>query len=409
MRWVAAALCVSVACAADAIGTDERALIGGAPSSDAAVVQLDLGAGPCSGVVVSSRVVLTAAHCRGDGVGEVRVGASAPWSETAAVIAVHVHRAAIAGASAYDLALLRLATPLSVVPLPIAEDAAELATTRVIGFGRRVASDSASTGVRMTATIAIDRHDDALLYSAASGPAFTCNGDSGGAALDARGAVAAIVVAGDAACAGASQLARVDRERAWITAVMAAWDGPCSADGVCAGGGDCALDPDCDVCAFDGTCAPACAAPDLDCPLGPGPGASCADDLGCESRLCAIAPDDATTRFCSQPCAGGCPSPITACVADRCVYPGATPGALGAACTADDACRSGVCDRGLDACAVRCGNADACPDGYACASTGRGALCRPDDGGCAVGVGAGPAVALALLGLRRRRRRARRD
>lgn len=406
MRWVSAALCVSLACAGEPVGTSDRRLIGGEPSSDAAVVQLELGAGPCSGVVISSRVVLTAAHCLGAGVSEVRVGASAPWSETAAVIAVHAHRAAVAGTSAHDVALVRLATPLTVAPLAISEDAAALATARVIGFGRRVADDPASTGVRLTATLTIDRHDDALLYSAAAGPAFTCNGDSGGPALDARGAVAAIVVAGDAACAGASQLARVDRERAWIAEVMAAWDGPCSADGAC--GGDCTLDPDCAPCGLDGTCTPACAAPDLDCPLGPGPGATCTDDLGCESRRCAVAPDDPTTRFCSQPCAGGCPAPITACVADRCVYPGPTPGALGAACTADDACRSGVCDRGLDACAVRCGDGDACPDGYACASTGRGALCRPDDGGCAVGAGAGPAVALALLGLRRRRRRARR-
>lgn len=377
------------------------AVVGGDASADASAVMLESSAGPCSGVVVAPRVVLTAAHCVGaDGV--VHVGAAAPWAETVAIVATHRHRAWQAGALVDDLALVRLATAVAAPPrAPRALDAAPLAAVQVIGYGRRRADDPASVGVRTTATLAIAERDAALLYTAASGPGFTCAGDSGAPALDADGAIAALVVAGDAGCAGASRLARVDRARAWIAEVVAAWDGPCAADGACATG--CARDPDCDPCALDGACHAGCAAPDLDCPLGPGAGATCVDDLACESRRCVVAPDDPTTRYCSAACAtaADCPAPLDACAAQTCGYAGPTPGRLGSACTADATCASGVCDRGLAACAVACGVDDACPAGQACASTGQGPLCRPASGGCALGGGGGGggllAVALALM------------
>lgn len=399
---------------ASGLTTSPVALVGGAAADDAAAVALESATGPCSGVVVAPRVVLTAAHCLGAAM-VVHVGAAAPWDATVAVVAQHRHRRWVAGGSAYDLALVRLATPLAVAALPIrTADAAALTAVRVIGFGRTVAADPASAGVRRTAALTVAAADDAVLYTAATGSAFTCAGDSGGPALDGAGAVAALVVAGDPACAGASRLARVDREAAWIAAVIAAWDGPCAADGACAA--SCAtVDPDCDPCGLDGTCAAGCAAPDLDCPLGGLPGEVCAAVVDCESRRCEPAPDDATTRYCTVACdaATPCPAPITACADGVCVYPGPTPGRLGAACDDDGACASGLCDRGLGVCAVRCGAGDACPADQACASTGQGRLCRPTDDGCSAG-GRGGGLALALLITARaataaaaRRRRAR--
>ncbi len=380
------------------------AVIGGEASADASAVAVVTSAGPCSGVLVAPRVVLTAAHCVGaDGVGAdavIHVGAAAPWAQTIAIIASHRHRAWQPGASAFDLALLRLATPATApTRAPRALIAPALTAVQVIGYGRRQADDPGSTGTRTQATLAIVARDAALLYSAA-GPAFTCAGDSGAPALDGDGAIAAVVVAGAADCAGPSQLARVDREAAWIAEVVAAWDGPCALDGQCQAG--CARDPDCDPCALDGRCQAGCAAPDLDCPLGAGPGQPCVDDLACEARRCVTAPDDPTTRYCSAACAiaADCPAPLDACVAQTCGYAGPTPGRLGSACASDATCASGICDRGLAVCAVACGVDDACPRDLACATTGQGPLCRPATGGCAVGgAGGGGGLAIALAAL----------
>ena len=120
--------------------------MGGSSNGEAAVVMIELGAGPCSGVLVAPRVALTAAHCLGAGAGEVRVGASAPWAETLPVIARHAHRGYVAGESAFDLALVRLAAPAAHAP-SAAHGPSQAATTAAIHARSRNRGSLSRSGV----------------------------------------------------------------------------------------------------------------------------------------------------------------------------------------------------------------------------------------------------------------------
>jgi hypothetical protein len=330
------------------------------------------------------KVIATAGHCAG-GLAAASFGAGPPWDDRIAIVSVLRVRTTVDGLGA-DLALARLARPTAIAPLTraTASPVAGAALT-AIGFGRTEPDDPATAGRRRAARLTISAVTPTTIATDGAGPGFTCAGDSGGAGLDDAGALFGLVVAGAPACDGPTTLVRLDVHAAWIDAVLAAWDGPCAADGACAAGCP-TLDPDCDPCGLDGTCREACPAPDLDCPIGGGPGAPCVDALACESRRCVPAPDDPAVRFCSAACDGDgatCPAPLAACADGACVYLGPTPGAFGAPCDGDAACRSGSCDRALARCTRPC--RDGCPDGYACGGDPDEPVCRPTSGGCASG------------------------
>lgn len=405
-RYAAIAL-AALGCAAPATDARPAAIVGGEASDLESAVLLSGDQGPCSGVLIAPRVVATAGHCAA-GLRTAAFGAAAPWREEVAIVDVRRARAPTPGRLDDDLALARLARAATVAPASRRTTSVDgVAALTAVGYGRTEADVPTSAGVRHAARLGLADRADALIRTDGAGPGFTCAGDSGGPALDDDGAVAAVIVAGDPDCAAASTLLELAAHRPWIDAVVAAWDGPCAADGTC-GTGCATIDPDCDRCGLDGTCADGCAAPDLDCPWGGVAGATCGDDGDCESRRCVAAPDDPATRFCSAACAddgASCPAPLTACAAGTCVYAGPTPGGFGAACRADDDCRSGVCDRAVGACTRPC--AEGCPDGYACG--GAEAVCRRDDGGCATGGGGGLGLVALLAWLSGRRASAARS
>ncbi len=360
---------------------------GAADGGDPAVVEVVIAGGQCSGVVVAPRVVLTAAHCAKPGPGGT-VG-------DAQIVDTWIDRYDD-GSVDHDLAALRLDRDLDVAPLAIGAPVLG-AVVRLVGFG---ADANGVRGVKRQLATTVSAVTARTLVAGGLG-ATTCVGDSGGAAIDGSGALVGIVSAGDDDCMTASQLVRPDSEPQ-LAEVIAAWSGPCPADGTCTMG--CA-DPDCDPCGFNGTCGTACPAVDLDCPLGAGPGGTCSVDTDCETRACVDAPEG-FYRICTAACTtdSDCPTPLDFCNGGQCFYRHGTPGLPGASCTADDMCRSNLCDLVGGACTLPCvGNT--CPEEFACEPVRDTQACVYVTG-CADCSSAGsPPLWLAIAFVLRRRRR----
>ncbi|MCE9575869.1 MAG: trypsin-like serine protease [Deltaproteobacteria bacterium] len=399
-------------------GARAAAIVGGSDDlGDPAVARLELVGGACTGALIAPTVILTAAHCAAPAVGAAAPGTASfgPGGATGFTESIPITTVWIARdwpRADADVALVRLAHAAAAAPVRwqlTALPAMTGATVRVVGFGETAGGALATAGTKRTVALTV-RTDGAMLVTG-DATHNTCQGDSGGPVFADLGdgeIVVAVVANGDPGCAGDARFARLDRQRL-VDVALAAWDGPCAADGACASG--CAtIDPDCDACGFGGVCASACPAIDLDCPLGAGPGDDCAAAPACESRVCVTAPDDATVHLCSAPCdpanAGAdCPAPLGACVLGACVYAGATPGVLGAACEAPGDCRGGLCDTRQHVCAVPCGPDATCPDGFACGPVENGQACTLPEGSCQAGGATSWPLALALLALARRRRR----
>ena len=368
-------------------------IVGGLDDADdPAVVDISIGGGQCSGVVVAPRVVVTAAHCIAPGAGTVVVA-----SATLNVVETWVDRY-YTGDVDHDLAALRLASDVAVTPLAIA--APSLGPVTLVGFG--ATQPNGARGDKHSVATTITEVDPRQARAGGAGMT-TCTGDSGGAAI-ANGVLVGIITAGDDSCTAASYLSRPDAEPD-LAEVIAAWSGPCPADGVCQTGCN---DPDCDPCAFEGTCGPDCAQVDLDCPLGGLAGATCATDDDCESRRCA---GTDLGHFCSSACATAtdCASPLSACVDDVCAYAGNTPGIAGAECTVDTDCRSQLCDTNTGICTIPCGSDGSCPANFSCEPVRATTACTTSSGCAAAGGDRGMAIfVLAALAFARSRRQTRR-
>ncbi|MFN0248859.1 MAG: S1 family peptidase [Kofleriaceae bacterium] len=238
-----------------------------ATETDAAVVALHYSTANvplCTGVLVASSVILTAAHCIAPVAGPLNAPSSIELDGGARVPTtwVEVHPDFERHDLEADLALVGLAWPVDVAPMPLVEhvDASWIGRSlRWVGYGASEPGGLAGLGTKRFANVPVASVGDTKLTSVAA----SCNGDSGGAVVDeSTSTLVGIISSGTGGCNAFSRATRVDAHAAWIRARIDAGGATCEQDGRCALA--CANDDlDCS-CVADGVCAP-CAGVDADC------------------------------------------------------------------------------------------------------------------------------------------------
>ena len=216
-------------------GAPTERLLALAPEQQAAVVALypdaDFeAAASCSGVLVSTEHILTAAHCVDHVVQSgtrlaVRFGPDADQPDRVAEVSeIELHPSA-------DLALLVLRYALSDEDriTAIAPSTRALEQTLV---GRQVAvagyglDDELTAGTRAYGVVRIDGLEPEHVRVTGVGRTGLCFGDSGGPliarARDGRVAVLGVLAGGSAGCDGTDRFTRLDRTRAWLEASLPA-------------------------------------------------------------------------------------------------------------------------------------------------------------------------------------------
>lgn len=168
----------------------------------------------CTGTVIASDAVLTAAHCVTGGVKAVRVIAGAQAVAVASTHPVASFREEDEGS--LDVAIVRTVGPLGVAPMPIltSRDAIPGEQAVIAGYGL---DDVGADGALKASTMTVSRlNDNFIIMDFTGAGGNTCSGDSGGPLLVQQGGEWVIVGVtsggtGDESCrgAGTSDFARL--------------------------------------------------------------------------------------------------------------------------------------------------------------------------------------------------------
>lgn len=281
----------------------------------------------CSGVLVTPRVLITAAHCLDPSLHastSMTVKATTKPDDTnlkasdfiaATVMTRHPLFNAAEVPSPYDIGMVLLASAPAASPMGLQRALPANfvgKSIRAVGYGRTSAS-ATDSGTRRTTKVSVTSMAAKIYNFGVAGSVGTCSGDSGGPSFytesDGVERVTGIHSTAESQC-GAGDDVRIDTALSFIDGFITANDAPlCTADGRCATGCPTA-DPDCPTdCVANGVCALGCPTADPDC---------CATDGRCDTTCYGTAVDPDCRCRADNRCDTGCTptDPDCLCVAD---------------------------------------------------------------------------------------------
>lgn len=198
------------------------AIVNGTPITASTIpwlAKIEGSAGTCTGSLVASTWVLTAAHCDdgATGITSVAVGGGTPRS----VESVFIHPSYDPVSFDNDIALVHLASAVSnpLVTMAGVSDGLSVGSALTLaGWGLRTAAGSAPSTPTQGSTTASQLTSTTILAGAS--PATACSGDSGGPMLSGSTLVG-VISFGDQNCASITAGPRLSGYRTWILDTIA--------------------------------------------------------------------------------------------------------------------------------------------------------------------------------------------